>query len=158
MPRPSHAVEGSLRETTGYRLVHAEGDGAPSLICDRYDRWLVVQLLSAGLEACRSDIVEALVDIALPAGILARNDAAVRRKEGLATTVEVLAGDVPREIEATEHGVDTLQRPGTVKKPAPSSINARTGRSSRRSHAAARWIVSAITGRSRSTSPGKPRR
>ena len=90
---------GIASETTGYRLVHAEGDGAPSLICDRYDRWLVVQLLSAGLEACRSDIVEALVDIGLPAGILARNDAAVRRKEGLATTVEVLTGDVPREIE-----------------------------------------------------------
>jgi 23S rRNA (cytosine1962-C5)-methyltransferase len=102
---------GIASETTGYRLVHAEGDGVPSLICDRYDRWLVVQLLSAGLEACRSDIVEALVDIGQPAGILARNDAAVRRKEGLATTVEVLAGDVPREIEVTEHGVRYFAAP-----------------------------------------------
>src|ERR1700722_4517899 len=35
-----------------YRLVHGEGDGLPSLVADRYDRWVVVQLLSAGLEAC----------------------------------------------------------------------------------------------------------
>jgi 23S rRNA (cytosine1962-C5)-methyltransferase len=35
------------RVTTGFRLVHAEGDGLPALICDRYDRWLVVQV-SAG--------------------------------------------------------------------------------------------------------------
>ncbi len=102
---------GIASETTGYRLVHAEGDGAPSLICDRYDRWLVVQLLSAGLEACRSDIIEALVDIGQPAGILARNDAAVRRKEGLATTIEVLTGNVPREIEVAEHGVRYLAAP-----------------------------------------------
>jgi len=33
-----------------YRLLHGEGDACPSLICDRYDRWLVVQLMSAGLE------------------------------------------------------------------------------------------------------------
>ena len=45
-----------------YRLVHGEADGLPSLVCDRYDRWLVVQLLSAGLEQVRSTIVEALVE------------------------------------------------------------------------------------------------
>jgi 23S rRNA (cytosine1962-C5)-methyltransferase len=100
-----------VAETTGYRLLHGEGDGTPSLICDRYDRWLVVQLLSAGVEACRSDIVRALADLVQPAGILARNDVPVRRKEGLPTTVEVLAGDVPREIEVVEHGVRYLAAP-----------------------------------------------
>ncbi len=102
---------GIAAETTGYRLVHAEGDSAPSLICDRYDRWLVVQLLSAGLEACRPHIVDALADIVQPAGILARHDAAVRRKEGLTTTVEVLLGEVPREIEIMEHGVRYIAAP-----------------------------------------------
>ncbi len=37
-----------VSETNAYRLVHGEGDGLPSLIVDRYDRWLVVQLMSAG--------------------------------------------------------------------------------------------------------------
>jgi 23S rRNA (cytosine1962-C5)-methyltransferase len=39
-------------DANAHRLVHGEGDGIPSLIVDRYDRWLVVQILSAGLETC----------------------------------------------------------------------------------------------------------
>ena len=37
-------------DATAWRVVHGEGDGLPSLIVDRYDRWLVVQLLSAGID------------------------------------------------------------------------------------------------------------
>ena len=82
-----------------YRLVHAEGDACPSLICDRYDRWLVVQLMSAGLEAFRDVIVDVLDEVTRPAGILARNDVPLRAKEQLPVGVEVLRGDVPDEIE-----------------------------------------------------------
>jgi 23S rRNA (cytosine1962-C5)-methyltransferase len=39
--------------TNALRLVHGEGDGLPSLVVDRYDRWIVLQMLSAGLEAFR---------------------------------------------------------------------------------------------------------
>ena len=94
-----------------YRLVHAEGDGLPSLIVDRYDRWLVVQLMSAGLERFRGEIVSALREIAQPAGILARNEVSLRVKEGLATDVELLDGEVPAEIEVHEHGVRYLAAP-----------------------------------------------
>lgn len=97
--------------TTAYRLVHGEGDGLPSLVCDRYDRWLVVQFMSAGLEPSRAAIVEALEALVHPAGILARNDVALREKEGLPRSVELLAGDVPREIEVEEHGVRYLAAP-----------------------------------------------
>src|SRR5437899_13011243 len=45
------------RSTNAFRLVHGEGDLIPSLVVDRYDRWLVVQLMSAGLERFRNDIV-----------------------------------------------------------------------------------------------------
>ena len=96
---------------TAYRLVHGEADGCPSLICDRYDRWLVVQLLSAGLEQFRDDIVASLIDLASPEGILARNDVPVRGKEGLPRETEVLHGDVPKEIEVAEHGVRYLAAP-----------------------------------------------
>jgi 23S rRNA (cytosine1962-C5)-methyltransferase len=99
------------RDTTAYRVVYGEADGCPSLICDRYDRWLVVQLMSAGLEACRADVIAALADAIEPLGILARHDAATRRKEGLGDPVEVLAGTVPAEIEVVEHGVRYLAAP-----------------------------------------------
>jgi 23S rRNA (cytosine1962-C5)-methyltransferase len=98
-------------KTNAYRVVHGEADGCPSLVVDRYDRWLVVQLLSAGLERYRAEIVSALTEIVKPAGILARNDVHVRDKEGLARETAVLAGDVPREIEVNEHGVKYLAAP-----------------------------------------------
>jgi 23S rRNA (cytosine1962-C5)-methyltransferase len=97
--------------TTACRLVHAEGDGLPSLVVDRYDRWLVVQLLSAGLEHFRDAIVDALVAIVRPAGILARHDAAVREREGLARLVEPLYEVVPQTIEIDEAGVRYLAAP-----------------------------------------------
>lgn len=94
-----------------YRLVHGEGDGIPSLVVDRYADILVVQLMSAGLETFRTEIVSALVDLLAPAGILARNDVSLRVKEGLPTDVELLHGTVPDEIEVVEHGVRYLAAP-----------------------------------------------
>lgn len=96
---------------SAYRLVHGEGDLIPSLIVDRYDRWIVVQLMSAGLERFRGDIVRALVELVEPAGILARNDVSLRRKEGLDTNVELLHRTVPDEIEVDENGVRYLAAP-----------------------------------------------
>lgn len=98
------------------RLTHGEGDGLPSLVCDRYDRWLVVQLLSAGLEHWRSTIISILNEVAGPLGILARNDAAVREREGLPRVTELLAGDVPREVEVHEDNVRYLAAPWTGQK------------------------------------------
>ena len=97
--------------TNAYRLVHGEGDALPSLVCDRYDRWLVVQLLSAGVERHREAIVAALRERCAPDGILARNDAAVRGREGLPRETTLLHGEVPREIEVVEDGVRFLAAP-----------------------------------------------
>jgi len=98
-------------DTNAYRLVHGEGDLIPSLVVDRYDRWLVVQLMSAGLERYRAEIVSALAELVAPDGILARNDVSLRKKEGLTTDVELLFGSVPDEIEVQEHGVRYLAAP-----------------------------------------------
>ncbi|MEP6991533.1 MAG: class I SAM-dependent rRNA methyltransferase [bacterium] len=99
------------RETNAFRLIHGEGDLIPSLVVDRYDRWLVVQLMSAGLEQFRAEIVAALQAHLSPEGILARNDVSLRAKEGLGNDVELLAGTVPDEIEVHEHGVRYLAAP-----------------------------------------------
>jgi 23S rRNA (cytosine1962-C5)-methyltransferase len=98
-------------DATAFRLVHGEGDGLPSLVVDRYDRWLVIQLLSAGLETMRSDIVQALVETFHPDGILLRNDSPVRRREGLAEESQTGYGEVPPEIEVREGTVRYLAAP-----------------------------------------------
>ena len=107
----------SLRhDATAYRLIHGEGDALPSLVCDRYDRWLVVQLLSAGLEHYRDDLIAILRDVTGADGILARNDPPVRTREGLPRETTLLFGDVPHEIEVNEHGVRYLAAPWTGQK------------------------------------------
>lgn len=98
-------------DATAYRLVHGEGDAIPSLVIDRYDRWLVVQILSAGLEALREPILAALGETQSPDGILLRNDAPVRRREGLDETVTLARGSVPREVEVREGAVRYLAAP-----------------------------------------------
>jgi 23S rRNA (cytosine1962-C5)-methyltransferase len=96
---------------TAYRVVHGEGDGCPSLICDRYDRSLVIQLMSAGLESFRDVVVDVLDALLHPTGILARNDVPLRSKEQLPVGVELLRGSVPEEVEVDEHGVRFLAAP-----------------------------------------------
>ena len=99
-----------------YRLVHAEADRLPSLIVDRYADHLVVQFLSAGIEAYRAPIVAALVEAMRPAGILARNDVPVRRLESLDEQVELLHGNVPEELEVREGPVRYIAAPWTGQK------------------------------------------
>lgn len=117
--RLSRALErrqGLEDSTNAYRLVHAEGDGLPALICDRYDRWLVVQLLSAGVEVFRESILDSLVRLTGAEGILARNDVPLRSRENLARETVLLHGEVPQEIVVDEHGVRYAAAPWTGQK------------------------------------------
>jgi 23S rRNA (cytosine1962-C5)-methyltransferase len=101
---------------TAYRVVHAEGDGLPSLVVDRYGPWAVAQLLSAGLEAVRADVLAAIRAVLEPEGVLLRNDAAVRRHEALPLEVEAVFGAVPDEVEVAEDGVRYLAAPRSGQK------------------------------------------
>ena len=101
----------AFRDTLGLdgnacRLVHAEADLLPSLVVDRYGDHLVVQALSQGMDRLLPAITEMLVEIAAPAGILARNDPKVRALEGLDQTVEVLHGSVPESVIVCEGHVE----------------------------------------------------
>lgn len=98
-------------DANAYRLVHGEGDGLPSLVVDRYDRWIVAQILSAGLETMRDDIVEALVELLEPEGVLLRNDVGVRKQEGLPEDIVLMHGTVPQAIEVREGSVRYLAAP-----------------------------------------------
>jgi 23S rRNA (cytosine1962-C5)-methyltransferase len=103
-------------QTTAWRVVHGEADGCPSLICDRYGPYLVVQLMSAGIEAHRQAIIAALEALPGVDGILARNDVGLRRKERLPENVELLRGTVPEQVEIVEHGIRYLAAPWTGQK------------------------------------------
>jgi 23S rRNA (cytosine1962-C5)-methyltransferase len=97
--------------TTAYRLAYAESDGLPGLVVDRYggsrgDDWLVVQFLTAGVEARRVEILDALEELFTPRGIIDRSDVAVRRHEGLPLRSELCRGAAPPvDLEILENGL-----------------------------------------------------
>lgn len=75
-----------------HRLVHAEADGLPGLIIDRYGDAAVLSANAAGMDRLTPQIVEALRDLLPLRSIVARNDAAARRQEGLPDSVALLQG------------------------------------------------------------------
>ncbi|MBE2232517.1 MAG: class I SAM-dependent rRNA methyltransferase [Anaerolinea sp.] len=92
-------------QTTAYRLVHAESDGLPGLVVDRYGDWLVMQCLTLGVERIKPLLTRLLVELCQPAGIVERSDVEVRGKEGLRPAVGLLHGAAPAgPVEIMEHG------------------------------------------------------
>lgn len=92
-------------DTTGYRVLNAEGDGVPGWTVDRFGPVLVSQITSAGLEAVRSAAYAAL-DEAFPGlAVLQANDLSVRKTEGLSLRDETVAGDPPPESSFGESGL-----------------------------------------------------
>jgi 23S rRNA (cytosine1962-C5)-methyltransferase len=94
-----------VRDSDSYRLVHAEADGLPGLIIDRYADYLVVQLLDQGMDRSKSVLVDCLNELIRPKGILARNDVPARKHENLPPEPEVLAGEIPERIEIRFNGL-----------------------------------------------------
>jgi len=97
--------------TTGYRLVHGEGDGLPGVVVDRYGAFAVVKLYSAGLTPHRAAIVEALqAEVEGLLGVYGRDE--IPRDdddEGDAPAGRVLWGEAPPDrIRVDEHGVALL--------------------------------------------------
>lgn len=89
------------------RLVWSESDGLPGLIIDRYGDYLVLQTLTLAMDLRKSLIVEALkTSIDFPSrSILERNDAPVRRAEGMELHNGILAGEPPQAIEIDVAGL-----------------------------------------------------
>ncbi|MEI6201994.1 MAG: class I SAM-dependent rRNA methyltransferase [Enhydrobacter sp.] len=87
-----------------YRLIHAEADGLPSVIVDRFGDALVVQVNSAGMDALTPVLLEALEAELSPKTIVLKNDSPVRELEGLTREVTVVKGDGDTAIELIENG------------------------------------------------------
>ena len=97
-----------MLEETGMsacRLVDAESDGLPGLIIDRYNNFLVLEVLSAGAEYHLKDITSALRNIYPDDNIYERSDVEVRTKEGLESRKGVIYGEEPpEELAIKENG------------------------------------------------------
>jgi 23S rRNA (cytosine1962-C5)-methyltransferase len=93
-----------LTKTNAMRLVHAESDGLPGLIVDRYADTLVMQCLTAGIERWRTIIAELLVELTGCSKIYERSDADVRKLEGLEERVGSIYGDEPSGLIMIEDG------------------------------------------------------
>jgi 23S rRNA (cytosine1962-C5)-methyltransferase len=91
--------------TNAYRLIHAEGDRFPGLVVDRYGDYLVMQSSTAGIDNLREMIVDALVELFQPKGILEKSSSTSRRTEGLEPVNQVLYGEIPAEIIVEEYGL-----------------------------------------------------
>lgn len=91
-----------------YRLVHAEADGLPGLVIDRFDDVIVAQLNSAGMDRQTEPLLAGLDSVLAPRVVVLRNDSAVREQEGLTREVRVAKGEMTGPIELRENGARFL--------------------------------------------------
>lgn len=95
--------------TNAYRAVFAEGDGCPGLVVDKYDRTLVAQFHTLGMDKLKPMVVEGLAKAFGPASIVERSDVANRVPEGLdSKPVGMLHGTDVTEVEIEEQGFKFL--------------------------------------------------
>jgi 23S rRNA (cytosine1962-C5)-methyltransferase len=94
-----------LYDAPYYRLVHAEADGLPGLIIDRFGAVLVVEANTAGIDRLLPVIMEALQGLLHPETIVLRNDSPARTQEGLALETRVGLGAIEAPVPVEENGV-----------------------------------------------------
>jgi 23S rRNA (cytosine1962-C5)-methyltransferase len=86
--RRAHIFDGT---TNAARLVHAEGDDLSSIVVDRYNDVLVVEISNRGAEQFKPLIIETLQRELNPRAIFFKNDLPARKLETLPTEDEVIA-------------------------------------------------------------------
>ncbi len=87
-----------------YRLAHAEADGLPGVIIDRFGGALCLQVNTAGMELLTPQLLEALNEVVAPECIVLRNDGGVRKLEQLDEYVEVVQGSLDGPVPLEENG------------------------------------------------------
>ncbi|MEQ1886202.1 MAG: class I SAM-dependent rRNA methyltransferase [Bryobacteraceae bacterium] len=108
LARLQHAIahrDRVVEDSEACRLVFSEADLLPGLIIDRYGPHLVLQTLTQGMDRAKDVIVDCLNELLSPQGILARNDATVRKLEDLPREVSTLSGTIPDRAEIRMNGL-----------------------------------------------------
>jgi 23S rRNA (cytosine1962-C5)-methyltransferase len=96
---------GSSSDTTGYRVVHAEGDELPGLIVDRFGDVLVVQFLTFGMKEREVMVLEALHHVFRPRAIIDRTPANAAKSENFTAASGVVRGEEVEQLSFTERGL-----------------------------------------------------
>lgn len=99
------ALRERLYSVPYYRLVHGESDFLPGLVIDRYGDTCVAQIGTAGMEAQKEAIAEALAKVVKPRALVWKNDGGARELEGLPKYVEAAFGDLPEHVDVIEGGL-----------------------------------------------------
>ncbi|WP_316979686.1 class I SAM-dependent rRNA methyltransferase [Shumkonia mesophila] len=102
------ALREQLFDAPYYRLAHAEADGLPGLVVDRFGPVLSVQAGTAGMDGCLPQVLAALDTLLAPAAVVLRNDGRGRALEGLAAEVRVVKGRLDGPVEVKEGGLTFL--------------------------------------------------
>ncbi len=91
--------------TTGFRLVHAEGDGLPGMIADLYGDVVSLQVGTIGMKQREALLHEALSAALSPRAIVDRTSAQIAKTEGFVPATGVVRGEEIRELDFTERGL-----------------------------------------------------
>ena len=107
----ARALRDRLYEQPFYRLIHAEADGFPGTVVDRFGGLLVAQVNSAGMELLLPALLEAFERVLRPEAVLLRCDSSARGLEGLESYVKLAKGHLEGPVELQENGVRFLADP-----------------------------------------------
>jgi 23S rRNA (cytosine1962-C5)-methyltransferase len=112
--RVALALRERLYREPYYRLVYGESDGLPGLVLDRYGDVLVAQSGTAGVDALRTEIEDAITKVVRVQTVVWKNDSGARELEGLTQSVSLsgkaqdgtISAEIPAEIRIREQGID----------------------------------------------------
>jgi 23S rRNA (cytosine1962-C5)-methyltransferase len=92
-------------QTTGFRLVHAEGDGLPGVVVDRYGNDVVIQLATIGMKQREALVHEALLTLVAARAIIDRSSPQAAKAEGFEASSGVVRGENVQALELVERGL-----------------------------------------------------
>lgn len=92
-------------DTTGYRLVHAEGDGLPGLIVDVFADVAVVQLLTQGMKRREDDVFAQVARVTGAKTVIEAASEKAAEREGFEAETRVARGPDVAAIGFTERGL-----------------------------------------------------
>jgi 23S rRNA (cytosine1962-C5)-methyltransferase len=87
-----------------YRLIHAEADGLPGTVIDRYGDVVTIQVNTAGMDRLTPALLDVAERVLAPATVVLRNDSSARQLEGLPLETKIVKGTIDGPVPLTENG------------------------------------------------------
>jgi 23S rRNA (cytosine1962-C5)-methyltransferase len=87
------------------RIVWSESDGLPGVVLDRYGPYVVLQTLTMAMDQKKELIAEAVEKLLSPTSIIERNEAPIRKAEGMDLVIGLLSGEQPRPVKLEVKGL-----------------------------------------------------